>query len=140
MAKINKVVAREILDSRGNPTIEAIVQLEDGAVGVFATPSGLSVGKHEAAELRDNDPKRFAGKGVLKALENIYSTLAPLLLGKEASNQNEIDKSMIAADGTANKEKLGANSILALSGAIAKAQAASQKVSLYRYISTLAGT
>lgn len=140
MAKINKIVAREILDSRGNPTVEAIVQLEDGAVGVFATPSGLSVGKHEAAELRDNDPKRFAGKGVLKALENIYSTLAPLLLGKDAQNQKEIDKSMITADGTANKEKLGANSILALSGAVTKAQAASQKLSLYQYISTLAGT
>lgn len=138
MAKIKKIIAREILDSRATPTVEAIVELEGGAVGVFATPSGLSVGKHEALELRDNDPKRFSGKGVLQALEHIYRDLAPLLLGKEASQQKELDKMMIAADGTQNKEKLGANSILALSGAIAKAQAASEGISLYRYIARLA--
>ncbi|OGE10851.1 phosphopyruvate hydratase [Candidatus Curtissbacteria bacterium RIFCSPLOWO2_01_FULL_42_26] len=139
MAKIKKIVAREILESRGNPTLEAIVELDDGAVGVFSTPSGLSVGKHEAVELRDNDPKRFSGKGVLKALENIYRYLAPLLIGKDASAQEQLDKLMISADGTQNKEKLGANSILTLSGAIAKAQAASQNVSLYRYIAQISG-
>ena len=138
MSNIKKIVAREILDSRATPTIEAIVELEDGAAGIFATPSGLSVGKHEALELRDNDPKRFTGKGVLIALEHIFRDLAPILIGKEASEQKKLDKLMIDADGTENKQKLGANSILALSGAIAKAQAASEGISLYRYIARLA--
>lgn len=139
MATIKKIVAREILDSRGLPTIEAIVELSDSSVGIFSTPSGLSVGKHEALELRDNDPKRFNGKGVLTALSNIFSILAPLLIGKEGANQEELDREMIKADATENKQKLGANSILALSGAIAKAQAASEKISLYRYVAKLAG-
>ncbi len=137
MAKIKKIIAREILDSRGMPTIEAIVQLEDGAVGGFATPSGISVGKHEAVELRDGDSSRFGGHGVLKALENILTFLAPALIGKDASNQLEMDKIMIQIDGTDNKSKMGANSILALSGAIARAQAASLKLTLYQYISML---
>ena len=124
MAKIKKIIAREILDSRGFPTIETIVELEDLAVGVFSTPSGLSVGKHEALELRDGDPKRYGGKGILKSLHHIFYDLAPLLVGKEAANQEQLDKEMIRADGTENKQNLGANSILALSGAIAKAQAA----------------
>ncbi len=137
MAQIKKIVAREILDSRSNPTIEAIVELADASVGIFSTPSGLSIGKHEASELRDNDPKRFNGKGVLKALSNIFHSLAPLLIGKEASEQKLLDEVMIKADSTDNKQNLGANSILALSGAIAKAQAASEKISLYRYVAKL---
>src|SRR3989344_3050652 len=137
MANIKKIVAREILDSRGYPTVEAIIELEDGAVGAFAAPSGISVGKHEAVELRDGDVKRYAGKGVLKALINIHSKISPLIIGKNAADQTLIDKIMIDADGTANKEKLGANSILAVSGAVAKAQANSQRVSLYKYISRL---
>src|SRR3989344_8706536 len=137
MANIKKIVAREILDSRGFPTIEAIIELEDGSVGTFAVPSGISVGKHEAVELRDGDIKRYAGQGVLKALINIYSKLSPLLIGKDAVSQRAIDKLMIDADGTSNKGKLGANSILAISGAVAKAQANSLKISLYKYISKL---
>ncbi len=139
MAKITKIVAREILDSRATPTVEAIVQLEDGSVGVFAVPSGISIGKHEAVELRDGDSKRFAGKGVLKALTNIHTKLSPLLIGKDAENQEGIDKAMIEADSSENKSNLGANSILALSGAIAKAQAYSQKIPLYKYIGKLMG-
>lgn len=135
MANIKKIVAREILDSRGFPTVEAIVELDDASVGAFAVPSGISVGKHEAVELRDGDMKRFAGKGVFKSLINIHSKLSPLLIGKNAANQEDLDKLMIDADGTSNKNKLGANSILALSGAIAKAQASSEKISFYRYIS-----
>src|SRR3990167_565142 len=137
MDQIIKIVARKILDSRSNPTIEAIVELADASVGIFSTPSGLSIGKHEASELRDNDPKRFNGKGVLKALSNIFHSLAPLLIGKEASEQKLLDEVMIKADSTDNKQNLGANSILALSGAIAKAQAASEKISLYRYVAKL---
>lgn len=139
MAKITKIVAREILDSRANPTVEAIVELEDNSVGSFAVPSGVSVGKHEAVELRDKDTKRFSGNGVLKALTNIHTILAPLLIGKDAQNQQGIDKVMIDADATENKAALGANSILALSGAITRAQASSQNLPLYRYVSKLMG-
>ena len=137
MANIKKIVAREILDSRGYPTVEAIIELEDGAVGAFAAPSGISVGKHEAVELRDGDVKRYAGKGVLKALINIHSKISPMLIGKNAADQASIDKLMINADGTDNKGKLGANTILAVSGAVTKAEANSQKISLYKYISKL---
>ena len=137
MAKITRIIAREILDSRANPTVEAIVALEDNSVGSFAVPSGISVGKHEAVELRDKDTKRFSGNGVLKALTNIHTILTPLLIGKDAQNQLEIDKLMIDADGSENKANLGANSILALSGAVARAQASSQNLSLYRYIAKL---
>lgn len=137
MANISKIVAREILDSRAYPTVEAIIQLDDGSVGSFAAPSGISVGKHEAVELRDGDVKRFAGKGVLKALENIHSKLSPLLIGKNARDQAGLDKLMIDADGSKNKANLGANSILPLSCAIAKAQAVSEKTPLYKYISIL---
>ena len=139
MAKITRIIAREILDSRANPTVEAIVALEDNSVGSFAVPSGISVGKHEAVELRDMDSKRFSGNGVLKALTNIHTILAPLLIGKDAQNQQEIDKVMIDADATENKAVLGANSILALSGAVAKAQASSSKMSLYQYVAKLLG-
>lgn len=137
MANIKKIIAREILDSRAFPTVEAIVVLEDGAVGSFATPSGISIGKHEAVELRDGDIKRFAGKGVLKVLINIHSKLAPLLIGKNAADQANIDKILIEADGSQNKINLGANTILALSAAVTKAQANSEKISYYRYISKL---
>ena len=139
MAKIKKIIAREILDSRGYPTVESIVELSDSAIGVSSVPSGLSVGRHEATELRDNDPKRYLGRGVLKCLENILNVLAPRLIGKEASLQKQLDEEMIAADSTPDKTKLGANSILSLSCAIAKAQALSQKIPLYQYIATLLG-
>ncbi len=139
MAKITKIIAHEILDSRAFPTIEAIVELTDGSVGLFSVPSGLSVGKHEALELRDNDPKRYAGRGVLRCLENIHKELSPYLLGREAANQKGIDDLLVEKDGTPNKSKLGANTILVLSGAIAKAQAASLKIPLYQYIAQLSG-
>lgn len=137
MANIKKIIAREILDSRGWPTIESIVELDDGSVGSFASPSGISIGKHEAIELRDGDVKRFTGKGVLKSLMNVYSELAPLLIGKNAANQKTIDETMIDADGTPNKGKLGANTILSLSVAIARAQAFSEKLPLYKYVNKL---
>src|SRR3989344_2357565 len=102
MAKIKKIIAREILDSRGVPTVEAIVQLDDLSVGAFATPSGTSVGKYEAVELRDQDKARYKGKGVLKVLENIAKVLAPRLIGKDVQDQEKIDAEMISADGTDN--------------------------------------
>lgn len=139
MAKIKKIIAREILDSRGIPTIEAIVELEDSSVGVFSTPSGISIGKSEAVELRDNDPKRYAGLGVLNCLEKIARILAPKLLGQDAKEQAKLDNIMKEADGSENKKNLGANTLLALSGAIVKAQAASTKMPLYQYISLLLG-
>ena len=139
MAKISRIVAREILDSRATPTVEGIVQLEDGAVGAFAVPSGISVGKHEALELRDGDNNRFSGKGVLKALNNIQTKLSPILIGKDANDQEQIDNAMIEADSTSNKSNLGANSILALSAAVTKAQAISLKIPLYNYITRLLG-
>lgn len=139
MAKIKKIIAHEILDSRGIPTIESIVELSDSSVGIYAVPAGLSVGKHEAAELRDNDPKRYDGKGVLKALEIIHSKIAPLVIGKDSQDQEAIDKEMIKADGSENKKNFGANSILSISGAIAKAEAQSKNIPLYLYISHLLG-
>jgi len=137
MAKIKKIIAREILDSRGCPTIEAIIQLADLSVGIFSTPSGISIGKHEALELRDGDPKRYIGRGVLKNLEKIFKILSPRLIGKDAQNQKAIDQEMIDADGTSDKSNLGANTLLALSGAVAKAQAASQRIPLYQYIAQM---
>src|SRR3989344_7937705 len=120
MAKIKKIVAREILDSRGYPTIETIVQLDDSSVGVFSVPSGASVGKHEAVELRDGDSSRYAGRGVLKNLQKIVEVIAPKLIGQSAYDQKLIDSTLIALDGTDDKSNLGANTILSLSGAIAK--------------------
>src|SRR4030042_5289570 len=137
MANIKRVIAREILGSRGFPTVEAIIELEDSSVGTFAVPSGISVGKHEAVELRDGDVKRYAGKGVLKALLNIHTKLAPQIIGKDAANQKLIDKIMIEADNSPNKSTLGANSILALSAGVVKAQANSQNLSVYQYIAKL---
>ena len=132
MSNITFVHAREILDSRGNPTVEVEVKLNDGAFGRAAVPSGASTGVHEALELRDGDKKRFGGKGVLKAVENVNGAIAGALSGKEAGNQSAIDKIMLDLDGTSNKSKLGANAILGVSLAVARAAAASKGVSLYR--------
>lgn len=139
MAKIKKIIAREILDSRAFPTLEATIQLGDGSSGTFAVPSGLSVGKHEALELRDQDPKRYAGLGVLKCLETIHDNLGPKIIGLDAADQEEIDDLMIKLDGNHDKSKLGANTILVLSGAVMKAQAVSLKLPVYQYVAKLLG-
>jgi enolase len=132
--EIVKVVGREILDSRGNPTVEADVHLADGSLGRAAVPSGASTGEHEAVELRDNDPKRYLGKGTRKAVANILKKIAPEVTGMQAEDQNAIDRAMIDLDGTPNKAKLGANAILAVSMAAARAAAHSQIAPLYRYL------
>lgn len=134
MATIQSVHAREILDSRGNPTVEVEVKLSDGAFGRAAVPSGASTGVHEALELRDGDKSRFGGKGVLKAVENVNGAIAGALSGKEAGDQSTIDQIMLDLDGTSNKSKLGANAILGVSLAVARAAAASRGVSLFRYL------
>src|SRR3989304_658565 len=131
---ITDVWAREILDSRGNPTIEGEVTLEDGTLGRAAIPSGASTGENEAVELRDGDKARHNGKGVLKAVENVNATLADEVVGFEATDQVGIDKMMLQLDGTPTKSKLGANAILGVSLAVAKAAAGSLKMPLYRYI------
>ncbi|MBI4100196.1 phosphopyruvate hydratase [Candidatus Microgenomates bacterium] len=138
MAKVQAVQAREILDSRGNPTVETVVVLDDGAWGVAAVPSGASVGKNEAVELRDNDQGRMGGMGVLKAVDNVNKVIAPALLGKLAENQAEIDDFLIKMDGTPNKSKLGANAILSVSLALCTASAQSARLPLYKYINKLA--
>lgn len=140
MAKISRIIAREILDSRGNPTVEADVYLECGAMGRAAAPSGASTGSREALELRDGDKSRYLGKGVCKAVAAINDKIAPKLAGAEAANQAEIDQTMIDLDGTENKENLGANAILAVSLAVAKAQAISAGIPLYAHIAELNGT
>jgi enolase len=132
--QIVKVIGREILDSRGNPTVEADVHLSDGAVGRAAVPSGASTGEHEAVELRDNDPKRYLGKGTRKAVQNINKKIGPAVIGMQAAEQAAIDRKLIELDGTPNKGKLGANAILAVSMAAARAAAQSQKTPLYRYL------
>ncbi len=132
--EIVKVVGREILDSRGNPTVEADVDLADGTVGRAAVPSGASTGEHEAVELRDNDKSRYLGKGTQKAVENINKKLAAALAGLDAADQNLVDRTMLSLDGTPNKSKLGANAILAVSMAAARASAESEMTPLYRYI------
>ena len=134
MVKIEKVFAREILDSRGNPTLEADVVLSDGSFGRAAVPSGASTGKHEAVELRDNDDARYLGKGVLKAVNNVNKHIAQSLIGTDAGNQREIDSIMIGLDNTENKSNLGANAILGVSLAVAKAMAVSKNIPLYAYI------
>ncbi len=131
---IKKVFAREILDSRGNPTVEAEVVLADGSFGRAATPSGASTGAYEACELRDEDKKRYNGKGVLKAVGHVNGEIASALKGKDAADQKEVDQIMIALDGTGNKSRLGANAILAVSLAVARAAAASDNLPLYRYL------
>ncbi len=137
MSTIINVIGREILDSRGNPTVEAEVILESGHSGLAAVPSGASTGSHEALELRDEDPKRFLGRGVKKAVRNINNIIAPKLLGKDALDQTGIDRMMIQLDGTSNKSKLGANAILAVSLACAKASANYLGIPLFRYIGGL---
>lgn len=140
MSKIIKVIGREIIDSRGNPTVEAEVHLEGGFVGLAASPSGASTGSHEALELRDGDKSRFLGKGVTKAVEAVNGPIAQTLIGKDAKEQTALDKTMINLDGTENKSKFGANAILAVSLAAAKAAAASKGMPLYEHISELNGT
>src|SRR5690242_5206924 len=121
--EIVKVVGREILDSRGNPTVEADVHLADGTIGRAAVPSGASTGEHEAVELRDEDKSRYLGKGTQKAAENITKKISPALTGMDAEDQTLVDRKMLDLDGTANKSKLGANAILAVSMAAARASA-----------------
>ena len=134
--KIKNIIAREILDSRGNPTVSAEVILDCGCIGTASVPSGASTGEHEAIELRDGDMSRYLGKGVLKAVSNVNDIIAPALRGMSALEQTTIDKKMIALDGTPNKSKLGANAILAVSLAVAKAVANCLGVPLYRYLGT----
>jgi enolase 1/2/3 len=134
MSFITEIVARQILDSRGNPTVEADVHTSDGALGRAAVPSGASTGKHEAVELRDGDKKKYMGKGVLKAVSNVNDILAEELYGWDVTDQRGLDKAMIELDGTENKSKLGANAILAVSMAAAKAAAQTVGLPLYRYI------
>ena len=134
MTKIKTVHAREILDSRGNPTVEVDVRLESGIVGRAAVPSGASTGEHEAVELRDAHPSRYLGKGVRKAVENVNSTIAGRLVGSDVTNQTAIDQTLIDLDGTTNKGRLGANAILGVSLAVARAAANHLGIPLYRYI------
>ncbi len=134
MSAIVEVHGREVLDSRGNPTVEAEVVLESGAVGRAIVPSGASTGEREALELRDGDPNRFHGKGVLKAVDNIRGEIAKRVCGMESLNQREIDETLIELDGTENKSRLGANAILAVSMAVARASAEELGVSLYEYL------
>jgi len=132
--EITKIIGREILDSRGNPTVEADVHLADGSIGRGAVPSGASTGEHEAVELRDGDKSRYLGKGTTKAAANIVGHIAPALLGLDADRQIEIDQHMIRLDGTPNKSRLGANAILAVSMGVARAAAVSHDLPLYRYL------
>ena len=134
MSRIKNVYAREILDSRGNPTVEVEVTLESGIKGVASVPSGASTGKNEAIELRDNDKNRYHGKGVLKAVNNVNEIIAPLLIGKDSLNQREIDNIMLKKDGTNNKSRLGANAILGVSLANLKAAAMYSGKELYEYL------
>src|SRR5271155_188988 len=125
--EITKIVGREILDSRGNPTVEADVHLADGSIGRAAVPSGASTGEHEAVELRDGDQQRYLGKGTLTAVKNIDEQIAPALIGMDVERQSSLDRHMLALDGTPNKGRLGANAILAVSMALARAAAVSQR-------------
>ena len=134
MYEIENVIAREIIDSRGNPTVEVEVYTEDGDFGRAAVPSGASTGIHEAVELRDEDPKRFGGKGVLQAVEYVNTVIADALFGMDVTDQVALDKMLIDLDGTANKGKLGANAILGASLACAHAASAAVGLPLYRYL------
>ncbi len=133
MSSIVDVVAREILDSRGNPTVEADVLIESGVMGRASVPSGASTGSREALELRDQDKGRYGGKGVLKAVEHINTEISEAIMGLDAQEQSFIDKTLIELDGTDNKSRLGANAILAVSMAVAKAAAEESGLPLYRY-------
>ena len=134
MSIIEYVEAREIIDSRGNPTVEVDVFLEDGSMGRAAVPSGASTGAYEAVELRDGDKSRYLGKGVLKAVENVNNIILPELIGLDALDQVDVDRTMIELDGTENKGKLGANAILGVSMATARAAAESLGLPLYKYL------
>jgi len=134
LAEIVDIIARQILDSRGNPTVEVDVTLEDGVIGRASVPSGASTGEYEAVELRDGDKSVYGGKGVENACRNVIEEIAPELLGMEVTEQVEIDQTMLDLDGTPNKAKLGANAILGVSLAAAKAAAMSLDVPLYRYL------
>jgi enolase len=134
MSYISEIFARQILDSRGNPTVEVDVLTDEGALGRAAVPSGASTGIHEAVELRDDDKKTYGGKGVLKAVKNVNDKIAPALIGNDVADQTGIDEMMIQLDGSANKGKLGANAMLAVSMAVAKAAAEEAALPLYRYI------
>ena len=134
MAKIEKTIAREILDSRGNPTVEVDIILDDGTIGRAAVPSGASTGRHEACELRDGNPKRYLGKGVTRAVNNVTETIGPKIKGLDPSEQENIDKLMIELDGTENKSSLGANAILGVSIAIARAAASASNKPVYKYL------
>src|ERR1700675_2004370 len=133
-AKIKTVHAREILDSRGNPTVEVDVRLENGALGRAAVPSGASTGEHEAWELRDGDKKRFGGKGVTKAVANVNEKIAAAIKGWDACDQAKIDNRLIELDGSPNKKNLGANALLGVALAVAHAAAAAEKLPLFRYL------
>ena len=134
MTAIIDITAREILDSRGNPTVEVDVMLEDGSIGRAAVPSGASTGVYEALELRDEDQNRYLGKGVLKAVEAVNGEIFDAVSGRDATDQNGLDHTLISLDGTPDKSRLGANAILGVSLALAKASAVSKKMPLYRYI------
>ena len=137
--RIEKITGREILDSRGNPTVEVDVWLESGVMGRASVPSGASTGEHEALELRDGDKNRYGGKGVQKAVENVNKTIAPTLVGMSALNQRAIDHAMLKLDGTKTKSNLGANAILAVSIASARAAAISLDIPLYRFLGGISG-
>ena len=132
--KIKKITAREILDSRGNPTVEALVELENGIKAKASVPSGASTGEHESLELRDGDKKRYMGRGVLKAIKNVNQKIAPKLKGMDVTKQTDLDQMMLELDGTENKSKLGANAILAVSMAVARVGALATNKPLYKYI------
>lgn len=137
MAKIEKIVGREVLDSRGNPTVQAVVTCQGGAIGSAMVPSGASTGEYEAHELRDDDRERFSGKGVHNAVTHIINEIQPTLLGKDTANQTKLDRTMLEFDGTNDKSRLGANAILAVSLACARAEAAAQGLPLYLYLTQL---
>ena len=132
--QIEQIHAREILDSRGNPTLEVEVALDNGALGRFAVPSGASTGEHEALELRDKEPTRYLGKGVRRAVENVFTKIAPALIGASALDQRAVDQVMLDLDGTSNKSELGANAMLGVSIATAKAAANALGLPLWRYL------
>eukprot|EP01034_Spumella_vulgaris_P039861 gene39861-biopygen33852 len=137
MAKIVDIKGREVLDSRGNPTVEVDVKLASGHFGRAAVPSGASTGEHEAIELRDGDKARYLGKGVLKAVEHINTEISEAVLGLDASEQAFLDKTLIDLDGTENKSRLGANAMLAVSMAVARAAAEESGLPLYRYLGSM---
>lgn len=138
MPKIYSVIAREILDSRGNPTVETTIVLDNGCKGTSSVPSGSSTGQHEAVELRDGDQNRYSGMGVLKAIENVNKILGPKLAGADPEHQQEIDGLLVDIDGTPNKSKMGSNAILSISEAVCKAAAASKKIPIYQHVLELA--